>query len=254
MPTLSLNWHGVGSAVEAYSQELPMSTVERPTIETIPPLEPGQRLDRAEFRARYEAMPPETRAELIGGVVFMPPMLGSDHGDSHIPVAGIFFIYQSATPGVRANIESTTVLDHRNEVQPDCSLRILEASGGQTRTIPEWIEGAPELVVEIARSSRSIDLGPKLEEYRRAGVIEYVVLAIDPNEVFWHERIGEAFSRVTPGEDGVYRSKMFPGLWFDPAAFFRGDAQALIATIEAGLASPEHADFVAELARRRVDG
>ncbi len=231
-----------------------MSTVERPTIETIPPLEPGQHLDRAEFHARYEAMPPETRAELIGGVVFMPPMLGSDHGDNHVPVVGIFFIYQSVTPGVRANIESTTVLDHRNEVQPDCSLRILEASGGQTRTIPEWIEGAPELVVEIARSSRSIDLGPKLEEYRRAGVIEYVVLAIDPDEVFWHERIGEAFSQVTPGEDGVYRSKVFPGLWFDPVAFFRGDAQALIATLEAGLASPEHADFVAELARRRVDG
>ncbi len=175
-----------------------MSTVERPTITALPPLEPGQRLDREEFHARYGAMPPGTRAELIGGVVFMPPMLGSDHGDSHVPIVGIFFLYQSVTPGVRANIESTTVLNDRNEVQPDCSLRILEAFGGQTRTIPEWIEGAPELVVEIARSSRSIDLGPKLEEYRRAGVREYVVLAIDPDEVFWHERSGQSFVPMAP--------------------------------------------------------
>ena len=118
-----------------------MSTVERPPIGTLPLLEPGQRLDQAEFHARYEAMPPGPRAELIGGIVFMPPMLGSDHGDDHVPVAGIFFIYQSATMGVRANIESTTVLDDRNEVQPDCSLRILEASGGQTRTTPSGSRG-----------------------------------------------------------------------------------------------------------------
>ena len=205
-----------------------MSTVERQTITAIPPLEAGQRLDRVEFHARYEAMPPSTRAELIGGVVYMPPMLGSDHGDDHVPVAGIFFIYQSATMGVRANIESTTVLNDRNEVQPDCSLRILAAYGGQTTTVPKWIEGAPELVIEISRSSRAIDLGPKLEEYQRAGVREYVVLALDPDEVFWYEGSDEGFTRSDPGEDGVYRSKVFPGLWFDPAAYFRGDARGLI--------------------------
>jgi Uma2 family endonuclease len=255
MATSSSNWLGGEPATETFLQgAAPMSTAERPTIPALPPLVAGQRLDRATFHARYEAMPPRTRAELIGGVVYMPPMLGSDHGDDHVPVAGIFFIYQSATLGVRANIESTTVLDEWNEVQPDCSLRILEASGGQTRTIPKWIEGAPELVVEIARSSRSKDLGPKLEEYQRAGVREYVVLALDPDEVYWYEGSDEGFIRSDPGEDGVYRSKVFPGLWFDPAAFFRGDALGLIATLERGLASPEHAEFVDQLARRRAGG
>ena len=231
-----------------------MSTVERPTATIVPPLEPGQALDQRTFHERYEAMPEGTRAELIGGVVYMPPMLGSDHGDSHVPVVGLFFLYQSATRGVRANIESSTVLDDRNEVQPDCSLRILAEYGGQTRTIPQWIEGAPELVVEIARSSRSIDLGPKLEEYRKAGVKEYVVYALDPDQIFWHVRRVERLVAVPPDQDGLYRSEAFPGLWLDPAALVREDADALIATLQRGLASPEHADFVEELVRRRGGG
>jgi Uma2 family endonuclease len=231
-----------------------MSTVERPTIETIPPLEPGQRLDRPEFHARYEAMPPQTRAELIGGVVFMPPMLGSDHRDANVPVVFWLTLYERATPGVRGNINSSTVLNDQNEVQPDCSLRILDEHGGQTRTIPEWIEGAPELVVEIARSSRSIDLGRKLEEYRKAGVRDYVVVAIDPDEVFWYVPQGDQFVRLSPGEDGIYRSKTFPGLWLDPSALYRRDLIALSAVVDRGLASPEHDAFVDDLARRRVDG
>lgn len=41
-----------------------MSTTER---RTLPPLVAGQRLDRATFHERYEAMPPDTWAELMGG-------------------------------------------------------------------------------------------------------------------------------------------------------------------------------------------
>ena len=110
------------------------------------------------------------------------------------------------------------------------------------------------MVVEIARSSRSKDLGPKLKEYQRAGVREHVVLALDPDEVYWYEGSEEGFTRSDPGGDGVYRSKVFPGLWFDPVAYFRGDGKGLIATLERGLASPEHAEFVDQLARRRAGG
>jgi Uma2 family endonuclease len=229
-----------------------MSTVERSTIEALPPLEVGQRLCQAEFHARYEGMPPHISAELIGGVVFMPPMPGSDHGDTNMPVAFWLGLYLRSTPGIRGNINSSTVLNESNEVQPDCSLRILAEHGGQTRTIPEWIEGAPELIVEIARSSRSIDLGRKLEEYRKAGVRDYVVVAIDPNEVFWYVRRGDQLVRLSPGEDGIYRSEAFPGLWLDPVALYRCDLIALSAVVDRGLASPEHGDFVEQLARRRA--
>src|SRR5438067_1488278 len=38
----------------------------------IPPLEPGDRLSRAEFERRYDAMPALKKAELIEGVVYWP--------------------------------------------------------------------------------------------------------------------------------------------------------------------------------------
>ena len=66
------------------------------------------------------------------------------------------------------------------------------------------MHGAPELVVEIAKATRYVDLGPKLNEYERAGVLEYVVHAIDPDEIYWFgqeqgarpvvDRAGRAFS------------------------------------------------------------
>jgi Uma2 family endonuclease len=233
-----------------------MSTVERPRPATLPPLVAGEHLDQPTFRERYEAMPLETRAELIGGVVTIPPMLGSDHADVNLPVAFWLASYQRATPEIRGSINGSTVLNDRNEVQPDCSLRILTEYGGQTSTVPGWIEGAPELVLEIAKSSRSIDLGEKREEYGKAGVKEYVVCALQPDEVLWHVRQGQQLVSVPLGEDGLYRSQVFPGLWLDPSALFRLDLDALMAALDRGLASPEHADFVAELnrARLRVEG
>ena len=49
--------------------------------ETVPLLEPGDRLTRAEFERRYEAMPELRKAELIEGVVYMPsPVRYRCHG------------------------------------------------------------------------------------------------------------------------------------------------------------------------------
>ena len=40
----------------------------------VPPLQSGDRLQRrAEFRRRYDAMPVSTKAELVEGIVYMPP-------------------------------------------------------------------------------------------------------------------------------------------------------------------------------------
>ena len=50
----------------------------------VPPLEPGDRLSRAEFERRYEAMPELKKAELIEGVVYMPsPVRLRRHGRPH---------------------------------------------------------------------------------------------------------------------------------------------------------------------------
>jgi Uma2 family endonuclease len=133
-------------------------------------------------------------------------------------------------------------------------LRIRPEFGGQTSNVRGYIRGAPELVVEIAKASRYVDLGPKLADYARAGVLEYVVRALDPDEVLWFRRVRRSLKRVAADADGLYRSAVFPGLWLDPSALLSGDLRRLRQVVEQGVATPEHAAFVARLAANRTDG
>ncbi len=55
-----------------------------------------------------------------------------------------------------------------------------------------------------------------------------------------------------PGEDGLYRSTVFPGLWLDPLALLNGDRQRLRAVIDLGCATPEYTEFVARLHAART--
>ena len=135
---------------------------------------------------------------------------------------------------------------------PTRVLRVRPEYGGRTRNEGGYVAGSPELLVEVSRATRYVDLGPKLDEYERAGVLEYVVRAVDPDEVLWHVLEGGRFVAVAPGQDGLYRSRVFPGLWLDPAALLAGDRAAVRDALDRGLATPEHAAFVAGLAAARV--
>jgi Uma2 family endonuclease len=227
-----------------------MSTVDR-SRPTSPPLVAGERLDRATFHAWYEAMPPHTRAELIGGAVHMPSPVSRDHSGKNRPISTWLGLYEEATPGVWGGDNASVFLDDRTEVQPNCLLLILPECGGRTRDDEGYLAGPPELIVEISRSSRPIDLGAKKDEYERAGVPEYLVVALDPNEIRWFINQEGRFVSLEPDANGTYRSRVFPGLWLDARALFARDFRGLRATLEQGLASAEHAAFVAALAARR---
>src|SRR6185312_1431550 len=162
-----------------------MSTVERrpPAPATFPSLADGQRLSQAEFHRRYEAMPPQTRAELVGGMVYMPSPMSADHGESTPDVSLWLGLYRRRTPGVRQADGATVILGEFGEPQPDALLRIEPERGGTCYTNEDnYLTGPPELIVEIARSSRPFDLGGKRDDYERAGVEEYVVVALDTQE------------------------------------------------------------------------
>lgn len=223
----------------------------------LPPLRAGERLDQPTFHERYEAMPPETRAELVNGVVYMPSPVSYDHGEEDNNVCGWLFYYKTLTPGVHSPNNATVKLDHRGEPQPDCQLFIPAELGGQV-SIDErgYITGAPELVTEVARSSRRFDLNEKKGDYERAGVLEYVVVELDPDRIHWFIRRGDHFEDLSAGPDGIYRSEIFPGLWLDAEAFYTEDLPRLLQVLDQGLATPDHAAFVAKLAeaRRRAEG
>ncbi len=228
-----------------------MSTVERAQPpKTLPPLVAGEHLDQPTFHERYEAMPEDTWAELVGGVVYMPSPVRTDHSEPDDDVAYWVAHYKRHTKGLRSGKNATVILDVLGEVQPDGHLRIPEALGGQTRIERGYLVGGPELVIEIARSSRHYDLNAKKADYERAGVREYLVIELDPDRIHWFIRRRNRFRKLRPGPDGIYRSQVSPGLWLDPEAFYAQDLDRLIAVLDQGLATPEHAAFAAELERR----
>ncbi len=229
-----------------------MSTIRHPETQAPPPFVDGERMDQAEFRRRSEAMPEGKFAELIAGVVHMVFGAHFEHATSDSDLSGWLYNYRVATPGVRVATNLSTILGDHTEVQPDQQLLIPEALGGRSRLVGGKVVGPPELVVEVSDSTRLKDLGPKRSEYEKAGVPEYLFFGIEPAEVRWFALAEGRYEAVVPGADGLIRSRVFPGLWLDPKALIEGDAPGVIAALNRGLASPEHARFAAELAARRA--
>jgi Uma2 family endonuclease len=212
-----------------------------------PPLESGDRLTRSQFEQRYHAMPHNRKAEFIDGVVYImaSPLRYDVHAEPHADIMGWLWNYSVATPGVKVADNATVRLDMDNEPQPDALLRLEK---GQSRVSDDgYIEGAPELIVEVAASSASYDLHEKLKIYRRNGVQEYIVWQVYNNDLKWFSLKEEEYVRVLPDEAGIIRSQIFPGLHLAVHALLAGDKMSVMTTVQKGLATPEHAGFVKRL-------
>jgi Uma2 family endonuclease len=215
--------------------------------EVIPPLRDGDRLTRAEFERRYNAMPGLNKAELVEGVVYMPSPVSDDHGTTHFDLITLMGMYRFATAGVVGSDNGSIRLEPESMPQPDLFLRILETHGGRSRrTADGYIAGGPELVVEVAVTNVNFDVTVKLPMYQRNGVREYVVWRVADQAVDWFILREGQYQRL-PLTEGVYRSEVLPGLWLDPVALVGGDVARLVQVVQRGIASPEHAGFLQRL-------
>jgi Uma2 family endonuclease len=204
----------------------------------------GKKLSQEEFHSIYEKMPADFRAELIDGTVFIREPLGIPHASNHADLTTLLGIYKLKTPGLQLCDSASVFLSSNDEVQPDLLLRILPKYGGSSKdTYTGYIAGAPELVIEVAHSSRAIDLFKKRKRYEKFGVQEYMVFCLAPAEIFWFEKDSPNYKSIQK-ENGVYKSKIFPGLWIDEAAMIRTDSDKWMAVLEEGLRSKEHEQFV----------
>ena len=226
-----------------------------PSERKIPQLIAGDHLDQKTFHERYVAMPENVKAELVEGIVYMAASaLSAAHGFQHSDLHGWLWMYKVATVGVAVADNATTILGEYSEPQPDSSLMVLREYGGQAYINSKgFFEGAPELTAEVALSSESYDMHAKLRDYERAGVKEYLVVLLNQKRIAWHVRDSSkpGFVQLKPDAEGILKSKFFGGLWLDPAALMRGDANTFIKVLQSGLASPEHAAFVKSLTRRK---
>ena len=207
----------------------------------------GQRFDQPAFHILSEAMPPGTRAELIDGVVYMPSPVGLEHGEAQVPVIVWPSYYAENTPGVRAmdtprrssaGRASRSSTDYFGSYPNTVAAHRMKAGSFMGRPSSSW------------RWPRQPAMSPKpqTDDYERAGVLEYVVRAFDLDEIYWYGLEQGRLVRQSIGDDGLYRSAVFPGLWLDPTALLQGDTRRLRAVVDIGCATPEHAGFAARLA------
>ena len=239
-----------------------VSTLERrktdaaaETTPTAPPLHSGDRLTRAEFESIYSAHPEIKKAELIEGVAYVPsPTRYREHGELLFNAIGWLSVYRAATPGVKGGDNATLRLDFENEPQPDALLRLLPEYGGNSRVGEDgYLEGPPELIVEVAASSASYDLNQKKRVYARSGVAECIVYLAYEQCVIWFILREGVYEELQPDEKGVLKSERFPGLWLQPDALLAGEIGRLLEALQRGLASPDHRTFCDALENMREE-
>ncbi len=212
----------------------------------IPPLENGDRLTRDEFERRYLAMPEKVKAELIEGVVYMAsPVRITHHAKPHSRIMGWLFNYVVSTKSVDFADNATVRLDFDNEPQPDAVLYIKEEFGGNSYiSEDDYLEGSPELVVEIASSTVSYDTSEKKKIYRRNGVKEYIIWRVDNGEIDWFVWENGEYVRLEADQNGVIESRLFGGLRLNAKAILNDDLAQVLTDLQEGLASKKHEEFV----------
>lgn len=213
-------------------------------------LENGDHMSQPEFHRIYSQSRDDFKAELIGGIVNVASPLKARHGRNHLPLGTVFFLYEAKTPGVEWVDNTTVILGEKTEPQPDLLVRIGSQHGGRSRiTAEDFIEGPPELIAEVASSSHAVDLHAKRIAYADHGVLEYLVVNVHDHRLHWFDL--QAGKELAPDAEGICRIRTFPGLWIHGDALLARDSQRMLATLDAGLATRDHVDFVRQLAAAR---
>ena len=207
-----------------------MTTVEAPASwETVPFLENGDVFHAREFLRRFERMPDLKKAELIEGIVYMGSPVSVRHAEADSLIQGWLLAYAARNRQVRAAANVTVLLDPENTVQPDALLRLLPEHGGEcAATEKGYLRGAPELVVEVAASSASVDLHDKRRAYERNGVKDYLVWRVLESQLDWFRLEGDEYAKVVADSAGLIHSRIFPGLFLNVSALLAGDAAAVL--------------------------
>jgi Uma2 family endonuclease len=126
--------------------------------------------------AEVGVLRPEERVELLDGAIVEMSPIGIPHWDRHARITA----YLVATLGKHALVvpQGSFPLGHANEPQPDVAVLapLPYARDGRGPTPDEIFA-----VVELADSSLSKDLGPKLRLYARFGIADYLVVDLERN-------------------------------------------------------------------------
>lgn len=151
--------------------------------------------------------------------------------------------YRRSTPCVESLGRVSIFLDPTTEIETTAAMWL--TPGADDR--PRWqrCEGVPELLVEVTATVHNKVFRRRLRVYEQSEIHELLVVTGDPRDTALYARENGRFARVSPADDGSYRSRVFPGLWLDPSALFSDEWNEMAACLDRGMATEEHAAFVA---------
>lgn len=177
-------------------------------------------------------MPQVKKAELIEGIVYTGSPVSTKHAIPDGMIHGWLALYAARNPDVQFLPNATVILDAENTVQPDALLRRLPEHGGLSRVNEDgYLTGPPELIVEVASSSASIDLRDKRRAYCRNGVREYLVWLVAEARLEWFCLEDDEYRSQLPDADGLLQSRVFPGLHLPVAPLLAGDTAKVLAAL-----------------------
>ena len=117
--------------------------------------------------------------------------------------------------------ELTTILSRELQRAPEPDI-VLVREGRPGVLESRWVEGAPDIVVEILSTDRSRDLVRKRQIYAEAGVLEYWLIDPGSDTVTQLElQNGEYIERAVLGADNTLTTPLLPGLSIPLAEIFR---------------------------------
>ena len=180
----------------------------------------GMRMSLDEFLALGET---DGKWELDDGVLYIMPSGTRDHQFLVFEFGWHFrnYLYSFDEPPAQFYHELTTILSRelRRAPEPDIVIVLANRPGVLEG---RWVEGAPDIVIEILSTDRNRDLVRKRQIYAEAGVLEY--WPIDPRNDTVTQlelRDGEYVERAVLGADDVLTTPLLPGLSIPLAEIFR---------------------------------
>ena len=158
---------------------------------------------------------PEERVELVDGELLTMPAIGSRHASVTTQLIERLFDATDRS-AVLVTGSMPLRLDRFNELEPDVLVlrRRADAFAASHPTPADTL-----LVVEVADTTRSFDLGRKAALYARFGVAEYWVVDLVARHVRVHrDPQGDTYAHVDPVTSGPLTPSAVPEVALDVAA------------------------------------
>lgn len=201
-------------------------------VEALTPSGPSLKppIKRVTFDEYLDWLTEETKADLIDGVIYMQSPPADIHERIFVFLIGILnaFVVRKRLGIVRGS-RTTLKFSEANGTQPDI---VFMSNTSRNRVHPYYLEGAPEVIVEIlSPSTRKLDRGKKMTLYAKYGALEYWQIDPDGQVTEFFQNHNGAWLPMPVGDDEIFRSEAIPGFWLNTQWLFAEEMPDILDTV-----------------------